>query len=256
MLDYLRFGTFNSAAHAILMSCLPRESRKATHWLQYAGERGEHTFTGAGDQRGKRHFLTHCSGELAEQFAAAVLLVHDLDRFDDIRCRRIDLKRDILATFPAEDVADTLRQTHTNVTTISSSDGWTVYGNQRSGDFMIRIYRKHDRALTRCEFECKGKLADEVWSWIKVGHPKASIYSWLLDRAKMGDLADKFRNAEDQQISFERHRIAADQERRIEWMFDAFSGIEKLIMDHQTRDRCLDALLVFSSRMKGSIIAD
>lgn len=256
MLDYLRLGTFNSGTHALLMSCLPKESRKATHWLQYAGMKGDHTFAGAGDQHGRRHFITHCSGELANTFFSSILLVPELQYDYDLRCRRIDLKRDIRQDLGSEGVYDAMMQFHQHVTRIVSEDGWTVYGNQRSGDFMIRIYRKYERELTRCEFECKGKLAEEVWSWLYGGQDQNGIYRWLLDRAKVGEFDEYFRKDEDPDLQLIRKRIDPDIERRLEWMFQSFSGIEKLIMDHQSRDRALDALLLFASRMRSSSIQD
>lgn len=254
-IDYLRLSTFDPTARAMLLSCLPSDSRKATHWLNYAGNGGQHTFEGVGEQRGKRHYIAHASGPLAHEFARKCLDVPLFSKNDTVRCRRIDIAHDIERNFLVRELADELAEDHENVTLMQSTDGWTIYLNKRRGAFMTRIYWKNDRAMTRLEFECKQQLAEQVWSWLLPDTVPfgalVPIYSQLLLRAKLTyELNAEFALEGLEGIqAIKLPKVTGNTEAKIQWAFGAMSGIEKLIANHETRDRMLDALEVFASAM-------
>lgn len=254
-IDYLRLSTFDLFARAAIVSLMPPDGRKASHWLNYAGFGGQHTFEGVGEQMGKRHYVAQTSGPLAHTWATHLFQEHNLDTADVIRCRRIDLAHDISINWNCRELADELSQEHKNVTLMDSSTGWTVYVNKRRGEFMTRIYHKFERRMTRCEFECKGQMAEQIWSWILADTHAfdclPNIWQQLLSRAKLPSYVETafdipIREAK----TFVKIPVtASNTEAKIQWMFGAFGGIEKLADDHATRDRVLDAIQIFASAM-------
>lgn len=252
-IDYLRLSTYDVFARANIVSVMPPDSRKSSHWLNYAGFGGAHTFEGVGEQNGKRHYVAQTSGPLAHKWAAEVYQLNHFDIGDGIRCRRIDLAHDINVNWNPRELADELATEHKNITLMESSSGWTVYINKRRGEFMARIYHKIERRLTRCEFECKGQLAEQLWSYILADEIEFGclVHLWrqLLKRANLPThVHGPFDIPVTEAKTFIKMPIAySNTEAKIQWMFGAFAGIEKMADDHETRDRVVDAVQILAS---------
>jgi len=209
----------------------PKRQRPG-HWLQYHGQTSDHSFNGAGDQRGRRHYVLKVSGPEAQ-----VILDHVVRcASDTIHCSRIDLQRTCEIEYDLRVIWTIIRAEARNATVIQSETGDTLYINHRTSEFYVRMYEKElDPVWTRLEFECKRQLAENVLGRLQAGFTLDSVYSALLERSKLPQaIVDHYETAS-APVELNGKGLK-DRERKLEWIANTLSHIGRVAMEHEYHD--------------------
>lgn len=264
-IDWLTLTTYDlkkQAAMAQLFNKLrPRwvDEAVSAKMLQYEGRRGEQWFVGAGEQKGRDHYLFRFSGDLADAVTWQSLR-------PSVDCTRIDLQLTLPLPVPIntayqeyKSLVDDMHESEKErgqrargLDAVISPDGFcTLYVGSRESERFYRFYVKEAAGLyfLRFEVEYKGSrsFAGRVWRDTArepesiVRHIKGEL-STMPDHTLTRPFLVALESSPEEVMKSER-RIA-DPQKTLEWLKRQVSpAMKRLIGNEDTRDAAVMLLM-------------
>lgn len=245
-LDYLRLGTYDSAAYWYLAGKINKRAlTKPGRWLQYNGRRAadEGIFYGHGEQNGRHHHIVQFSGPAASQYLQDIF---DSDLAGEFYCTRLDVQ--VTIKEPTEhDGRDLLynRVNKKNKSIVQSPGCTTVYIGARSSHLFTRVYEKIvDARYLRCEFELKGPYAKNAWAELyekRAGHN--ALFTACLERVKLPTpYSDWFELESDHSEQLNSEQEEKDLESMLTYLRNTEIALTRLLYQHSTHEATMELI--------------
>lgn len=264
-IDWLTLTTYDLKQQADMAHLFHRVYPKAADgWvkgkmLQYEGRRGEQWFVGAGNQKGKDHYIFRFSGDLADTMTWQTLR-------PPLDCTRIDvqitlpLPLPITETYTAyKSLIDAVNESEIGrgqrargIDAVISPDGFcTLYLGSRESERFYRIYVKESSGeyFIRFEVEYKGSgsFAGRVWRDTarqpeKIVTTLKGEIETLPDHPLTRPFLDALTGSPIEVMKAERRR--ADPQKTLAWLKRQVSpAMRRLIGNEDTRDAAVMLLM-------------
>lgn len=264
-IDWLTLTTYDTKKQADMAQLFnrvrPRWAEEAVNskMLQYDGRRGEQWFIGAGQQKGRDHFIFRFSGDLADAVTWQRLR-------PSVDCTRIDLQLTLPLPVPIansyqeyKSLVDTMHESEIErgqrargLDAVISPDGFcTLYVGSRESERFYRFYVKEAAGLyfLRFEVEYKGSNSFAGRVWRDTAREPESIVTYI--KGELSTLPDHpltrpFHEslAGSPADIMKRERRVADPQKTLEWLRRQVSpAMKRLIGNEDTRDAAIIILM-------------